>query len=85
LTLADGKAVMLDTFPGQVLWMDNAEHSWEILSGDVHVIAVGPKASLRLPDRSPSHPAEDCCQPGLKLSRSPHAHRTGSVIARTQQ
>jgi hypothetical protein len=47
LTLSDGKTVMLDTFPGQVLWMDNAEHSWEILSGDIHVIAVEVKAALR--------------------------------------
>jgi hypothetical protein len=47
LTLGDGKTVMLDTFPGQVLWMDNAEHSWEILSGDIHVIAVEVKSAQR--------------------------------------
>jgi aspartokinase-like uncharacterized kinase len=38
---------MLDTFPGQVLWMDTAEHSWEILSGDIHVIAVEVKSAQR--------------------------------------
>ena len=49
LTLADGKKVVLDTYPGQVIWMENAEHSWEILSGDAHVIAVEVKSALRGP------------------------------------
>ena len=47
LTLPDGKAVMFDTYPGQVIWMENAEHSWEILSGEAHVIAVEVKSALR--------------------------------------
>ena len=36
MTLADGKSVIFDTYPGQVMWMENVEHSWEILSGEVH-------------------------------------------------
>ncbi len=49
LALPDGKNVMLDTYPGQVMWMDNAEHSWEMLSGEAHVIAVEAKSALRAP------------------------------------
>jgi len=49
LTLPDGKNVILDTYPGQVMWMDGAVHSWEILSGEAHVIAVEPKSALRGP------------------------------------
>ena len=49
LTLPDGKKSVLDTYPGQVMWMENAEHAWELLSGEVHVIAVEPKSALRAP------------------------------------
>ena len=47
LTLPDGKNVILDTYPGQVMWMENAEHSWELLSGEAHVIAVEVKSAQR--------------------------------------
>lgn len=49
LTLRDGKNVVLDTYPGQVIWMENAEHSWELLSGQAHVIAVEVKSAQRAP------------------------------------
>ena len=49
MTLPDGKSVIFDTYPGQVMWMENVEHSWEILSGEVHVIAVEVKSALRAP------------------------------------
>jgi hypothetical protein len=49
MTLADGKSVIFDTYPGQVMWMENVEHSWEILSGEVHVIAVEVKSAQRAP------------------------------------
>lgn len=49
MTLADGKNVIFDTYPGQVLWMENAEHAWELLSGEVQVIAVEVKSALRAP------------------------------------
>ena len=49
LTLADGKNVILDTYPGQVIWMENAEHAWELLSGQAHVIAVEVKSAQRAP------------------------------------
>ena len=47
--LPDGKNVIFDTYPGQVMWMENVEHSWEILSGEVHVIAVEVKSAQRAP------------------------------------
>jgi len=47
LTLPDGKNVILDTYPGQVMWMEDAVHSWEILSGDAQVIAVEVKSAQR--------------------------------------
>ena len=49
LTLPDGKNVILDTYPGQVMWMENAEHAWELLSGQAHVIAVEVKSAQRAP------------------------------------
>ena len=47
LTLPDGKKSILDTYPGQVMWLENVEHAWELLSGEIHVIAVEPKSALR--------------------------------------
>ena len=47
LALPDGKNVIFDTYPGQVIWMEDAQHSWEILSGEAHVIAVEPKSAQR--------------------------------------
>ncbi|MCI0352984.1 MAG: hypothetical protein L0Z53_26485 [Acidobacteriales bacterium] len=47
LTLPDGKTSMLDLRPGQVLWLENPEHSWELLSGDLHVIAVEVKSAQK--------------------------------------
>ncbi len=49
LTLPDGKNAVLDTYPGQVIWMENAEHAWELLSGPAHVIAVEVKSAQRAP------------------------------------
>lgn len=39
--------VIFDIHPEQVLWMENAEHSWEVLAGQPHVIAVEVKAAKR--------------------------------------
>jgi sugar/nucleoside kinase (ribokinase family) len=40
----DGAPFIFDLNPGQVFWMEDAEHEWELLAGQVHVIAVEPKA-----------------------------------------
>jgi quercetin dioxygenase-like cupin family protein len=46
LTLPDGKDVIFDMWPGQVLWMpDGMQHSWELLSGDLRVVAVEVKSA----------------------------------------
>ena len=46
--LPDGKTPMLDVYPGQVIWAgDGMEHSWELLSGSVRVIAVEVKSALK--------------------------------------
>lgn len=37
--------VIFDVHPEQVLWMENAEHSWEMIAGQLHVVAVEVKAA----------------------------------------
>jgi quercetin dioxygenase-like cupin family protein len=49
LTLPDGGTQILDLRPGQVLWMVGAEHSWEMLAGDAHVVAVEVKSARPKP------------------------------------
>ena len=44
MTTPDGKSSILDLHPAQVLWMENVEHSWELLAGQVHLVAVEVKA-----------------------------------------
>jgi quercetin dioxygenase-like cupin family protein len=45
MTTPDGKTSIFDLNPGQVLWMENVEHSWDLLAGQVHLVAVEPKAA----------------------------------------
>lgn len=45
LTLPDGKTQILDLHPGGVFWVDGAEHSWELLAGEVNAFAVEVKAA----------------------------------------
>ena len=52
--------VIFDVHPEQVLWMENAEHSWEMLAGQAHIIAVEVKAARqRTPPRALELPATD--------------------------
>lgn len=46
-TLPDGKKQILDLRPGTVLWLDGVEHAWELLSGEVNVVAVEVKAARK--------------------------------------
>ena len=39
LTNSDGTEVILNLRPGTVFWSDGAEHSWELLAGEVNVVA----------------------------------------------
>ena len=45
--LPNGSTPIFDLSPGQVLWMENDEHGWEMLSGQVHVIGVEVKSANR--------------------------------------
>lgn len=45
LTNSDGTRQMWDLRPGTVFWGDGAEHSWELLAGEVNVIVVEVKAA----------------------------------------
>jgi hypothetical protein len=48
LTLPDGKSVILDTYPGQAMWFaEGAEHSWQLLAGQLNVIAVEIKSAAQ--------------------------------------
>ncbi len=40
MTMGDGETTIFDLNPGQALWLQDADHSWEMLAGQVHVIAV---------------------------------------------
>ncbi len=45
VTSPEGKTQIVDFHPGMVLWRDATEHSWEMLSGDAHVVAVEVKSA----------------------------------------
>ena len=45
-TSPDGTKQILDLRPGMVLWLDGVEHSWELLAGEIHVVAVEVKSAL---------------------------------------
>ncbi len=51
LTLPDGSKQILDLRPGTVLWLENAEHSWELLAGNLHVIGVEVKSAQAAPTK----------------------------------
>ena len=41
----DGSTTIFDLNPAQVLWFENVEHSWRVLSGQIHLFAVEIKAA----------------------------------------
>jgi quercetin dioxygenase-like cupin family protein len=43
MTTPDGKSMIFDVNPAQAIWMENVEHSWEVLAGQVHIVAVEAK------------------------------------------
>ena len=43
MTTPDGKSMIFDLNPAQAIWMENVEHSWEVLAGQVHIVAVEAK------------------------------------------
>lgn len=44
-TFPDGKTQIFDLRPGTLFWTDGIDHAWELLSGEVNVIAVEVKAA----------------------------------------
>ena len=45
LTSPDAKTQILELRPGTVYWIDGAEHSWELLAGEVNVVGVEVKSA----------------------------------------
>jgi quercetin dioxygenase-like cupin family protein len=45
LTLPDGTTAIIDLTPGQVIWLEDASHAWEIVSGEVEIIGVEIKSA----------------------------------------
>ena len=41
----DGKSSLFDLDPGQALWVQDAQHSWELLAGELHAIGVEIKSA----------------------------------------
>lgn len=40
MKMGDGSTTIFDLNPAQALWLQDVDHSWEMLAGQVHVIAV---------------------------------------------
>lgn len=49
-TFPDGKKQMFDLTPGGILWVDGTQHAWELLAGEVNVVAVEVKAAKAAKD-----------------------------------
>ncbi len=45
MTAPDGTKQMLDLRPGMVIWLDGVEHSWELLAGEIDLVAVDVKSA----------------------------------------
>ena len=45
LTNSDGTEAIVNLRPGTVLWFDGSEHSWELLAGEINIIAVEVKSA----------------------------------------
>ncbi len=48
-TYPDGTQQLFDLTPGAFFWIDGTEHSWELLAGEVNVVAVEVKAAKVAP------------------------------------
>lgn len=47
ITSPDGKSSIVDLNPGQVLWWESVQHSWELLAGELHAIGVEIKSAQK--------------------------------------
>ena len=53
-TYPDGKKQIMDLRPGTLLWLDGAEHSWELLAGELNVMAIEVKSAKAAKDKQQS-------------------------------
>lgn len=45
ITPPDGNAVIFDMDPGKTVWINGTQHSWELMSGELHAIGVEIKSA----------------------------------------
>lgn len=69
MTLPDGTTPIVDLNPGQVLWVPGAKHAWELLAGELHVIAAEIKSA-----RGDGAPAAVERAAGDSVAVDPEAH-----------
>lgn len=62
--------VIFDIHPEQVLWVENAEHSWEMIAGQAHVVGVEVKAA-----RQPAPPPVTTLPATDAATVDPSAHK----------
>lgn len=70
LTQADGKTGIFDLNPGQVLWVPGAQHSWELIAGELHAIGVEVKSAQKA-----SEPPAPQRKPNDAVAVDPAVHR----------
>jgi hypothetical protein len=46
-TPAGQDSMIFDLHPGQVMWLEDPDHAWEVLAGQLHVIAVEVKSAAK--------------------------------------
>ena len=59
MTLPDGSTSIFDLYPAQAFWIEDLEHSWEVLSGLVHGCGVEVRAVRTWASASPIPMATD--------------------------
>lgn len=47
MTVPGEDPFIFDLHPGQVIWLDDPEHAWELLAGQLHVIAIEVKSATK--------------------------------------
>jgi len=47
VTVPGGESSIVDLRPGQVMWTDDPEHAWQLLAGQLHVIAIEVKSAAK--------------------------------------
>jgi len=71
ITTPDGKTSILDFDPGDVFWVTGAQHSWQLLAGELHAIGIEIKSAQM--DGAPPAPTAEQMQ-GDAVSVDPDTH-----------